>query len=270
MTIRRPAVAGQFYPGDPAALRSNLQALTGGRTPPVEPRALALMVPHAGYQYSGRVAGATFTAARLASRAVILCPNHTGEGASIALFDEGAWDTPLGAAPVDAPLARAILSRCRAASVDATAHRKEHSLEVQVPFLQHLVGSFSFVPVCVGTLHLPTLLDLGRAVAAAIAEADGEVVVIISSDMSHYLPADRAERLDRMALDRALALDPEGLHRTVLEEDISMCGIAPATAGFQAARLLGARTARLVAYSHSGEATGDFGSVVAYAGVVVV
>jgi hypothetical protein len=270
MNIRRPAVAGQFYPGDPAALRDDLQRLTGGRTPPPEPRALALMVPHAGYMYSGPVAGATYTAARLVSRVVILCPNHTGVGEPIALYDDGAWDTPLGMAPVDAPLARAILKGCSAARVDATAHRGEHSLEVQVPFLQHLLARFSFVPICVGTLHLPTLLALGRAVAAAIAETAEEAVVIISSDMSHYLPADLAERRDRRALDRMLALDPEGLHRTVLEEDISMCGIAPATAGLQAARLLGARSARLVAYSNSGEATGDFGSVVAYAGVVVV
>ncbi len=270
MTNRRPAVAGQFYPGDPAALKNDLQLLTGGGTPPQEPRAVALMVPHAGYMYSGRVAGVTYTAARLASRIVILCPNHTGVGEPIALYDEGAWDTPLGAVPVDAPLARAILEGCGAARVDAAAHRGEHALEVQLPFLQHLLGRFSFVPICIGTLRLPVLLDLGRAVAAALAAAPAETMVIISSDMSHYLPADVAEKRDRRALDRLLALDPEGLHRIVLDEDISMCGIAPATAGLQAARLLGARSARLVAYSNSGETTGDFSSVVAYAGVVVV
>ena len=270
MNIRRPAVAGRFYPGDPAALRNELRRLTAGKMPPPEPRAIAMMVPHAGYMYSGEVAGTTYTAARMASRLVILCPNHTGLGESIALYDEGTWETPLGAAPIDAPLARAILSRCAAARFDALAHRGEHSLEVQLPFLQHLLGDFHFVPICVGTLHLPTLLDLGRAVAEAIADEAEGAVVIISSDMSHYVPADIAERRDRLALERFLSLDPEGLHRIVVEEEISMCGIAPATAGLAAARLLRAGAARLVAYSNSGAATGDLSSVVAYAGVVVI
>lgn len=270
MIIRRPAVAGQFYAGDPAALKDDLQRLTGGLRPPADPRAIALMVPHAGYVYSGRVAAATYTAARLASRVVILCPNHTGRGEAIALYDEGAWETPLGRALVDTPLARAVLDRCPGARVDAAAHRMEHALEVQIPFLQHLLSSLSFVPICVGTLHLPTLLALGRAVAGAVTAEAPEALVIISSDMSHYVPAAVAETKDRRAIDRILALDPEGLHRTVTQQDISMCGIAPATAGLQAARLLGAQSARMVAYANSGDTSGDFRSVVGYAGVVVV
>jgi len=170
---------------------------------------------------------------------------------------------------IDAPLARAILERCPQARVDGSAHSREHSLEVQLPFLQHLIGEFRFVPICVGTLRLPILLDLGRAVAEAIAAAGDEILLIVSSDMSHYVPATVAARLDRKAIERVLALDPEGLHRVVREEDISMCGVAPAVAGLEAARRIGAREARLVAYSHSGETTRDLRSVVGYAGVAV-
>src|SRR6059036_2875492 len=162
--IRRPAVAGQFYPANPEALRNDMVALTRGKSPPAEPRGIALLVPHAGYMYSGRVAGETYTAVRLAGRAVILCPNHTGLGEAIAINDEGDWETPLGRVPVDAVLARAVLAGCGEARVDRAAHAREHSLEVQLPFLQHLVGHVAFVPICVGTLRLETLLGLGRAV----------------------------------------------------------------------------------------------------------
>ena len=267
--IRRAAVAGQFYPGDRESLQSNLVALTGGKSPPTEPRGIALLVPHAGYMYSGRVAGETYTAVRLAGRAVVLCPNHTGMGEAIALNDEGYWETPLGQIPIDASLARGVLAACPESRVDGAAHAREHSLEVQLPFLQHLVGNLTFVPICVGTLNLRTLLGLGRAVAEAVGQAGGDVLLIISSDMSHYLPAPLAKIQDHKAIERVVALDPEGLHRVVQEEDISMCGMAPAVAGLEAARRLGAREARLVAYGHSGETTGDLRSVVGYAGVAV-
>jgi MEMO1 family protein len=267
--IRRPAVAGQFYAADPDTLRRDLTALTDGQPSPAGPRGIALIVPHAGYMYSGRVAGATYASTRLPRRAVILCPNHTGVGEAIAVNDEGHWETPLGRIPIDVPLARAILERCPHARVDARAHGREHSLEVQLPFLQHLVGEFRFVPICVGTMHLGTLLDLGGALAAAIGDGGDDILTIISSDMSHYVPAEVARRQDRKAIDRLLAIDPEGLHRIVLEEAISMCGIAPAVAGLEAARRLGASAGRLVAYGHSGETTGDGQSVVGYAGVAV-
>jgi len=267
--IRRAAVAGQFYPANRESLRDELIALTQGKSFPAEPRGIALMVPHAGYMYSGRVAGETYTAVRLAGRAVILCPNHTGLGEAIALNDEGCWETPLGQIPIDESLARAVLAGCPESRVDGAAHAREHSLEVQLPFLQLLVPNMTFVPICVGTQELRTLLGLGRAVAGAVERAGGDVLLIISSDMSHYVPAPIAKRQDHQAIERIVALDPEGLHRVVLEEEISMCGMAPAVAGLEAARRLGAREARLVAYGHSGETTGDLRSVVGYAGVAV-
>lgn len=267
---RRPAVAGSFYPAGTEALRTAIDTMMGGRTPPREPLAKALLVPHAGYIYSGRIACETYLSSRLPNRLVILGPNHTGEGAPIAVAREGAWRTPLGNAVIDVSLADAILAGCPGARPDENAHRREHSIEVQIPFLQRLVPEFRFVPICVGTQRLTELLDLGRAVADAIRAAEDDILILLSSDMSHYVPAAFAERQDRKALERLQALDPEGLHRVVHEEDISMCGVAPAIAGLQAARLLGASSSRLVAYGHSGERTGDVSSVVAYAGVAVL
>ena len=268
--VRRPAVAGSFYPADPETLRKDLERMTGGRQPPAGPRAVALLVPHAGYIYSGEVAAATYTAARLPDRVVILGPNHTGLGQRIAVMDEGTWRLPFGEAVIDTGLASAILSGCQAARIDEEAHRREHSLEVQIPFLQHLLADLRFVPICVGTLHLPSLLDLGRAVAGAIRDAGGEVLILMSSDMSHYLPAVVAETQDRKAIERVLAIDPESLHRVVLDEGISMCGIAPTVAGLEAVRLLGGSAARLIAYANSGDKSGDYQSVVGYAGVAVI
>jgi MEMO1 family protein len=267
MNVRRPAVAGYFYPGEPVELQHDLDAMLGGKRPPSGPAGLALLVPHAGYVYSGGVAAATYLSMHLPRRFILLGPNHTGEGEEIAVFRDGAWRLPLGDAPIDAPLGEALLARCSAARPDEAAHRREHSLEVQVPFLQHLAGDIRILPVCVGTDSLPALLDLGRAVAEVVRGAGEEVLVVISSDMSHYLPAETAERQDRKAIDRVLAIDPEGLHRIVRSEEISMCGVAPAVAGLEAVRLLGGRSAQLVAYANSGERSGDFTSVVGYAGI---
>jgi len=267
--IRRPAVAGAFYPAGEDSLRSDLQALTGGSRVPDAPPPRALLVPHAGYTYSGRIAARTYLSGGLPARFVVLGPNHTGEGEAIAVQSEGAWRTPFGDAPIDAPLAAAVLAEVGAARVDPVAHRREHSIEVQIPFLQHLAPGCRFVPICVGTHRLAALIDLGRGLARAIAAAGGPVTLVLSSDMTHYEAADEAERRDRAALDRILAIDPEGLLRVVREEAISMCGVAPAVAGLEAARALGATAGRLVAYGHSGERTGDFASVVAYAGITV-
>jgi len=267
--IRKAAVAGQFYPANPETLKTDLAALTQGDSPAEKRRGVAIMVPHAGYIYSGRVAGKTYASVRLPGRAVILCPNHTGLGEAIAVDEEGHWETPIGRVPVDASLARAVLAACPDARADRLAHDREHSLEVQLPFLQYLAGEVTLVPICVGTLSLRTLLGLGRAVATAVEQDGGDILLIISSDMSHYVPAEIARTQDHKAIDRIVALDPEGLHRVVRQENISMCGVAPAVAGLEAARRLGAVEARLVAYGHSGETTGDLRSVVGYAGVAV-
>ena len=215
------------------------------------------------------MAGKTYRSVRLPGRVVILCPNHTGLGEAIAINVEGHWESPIGRVPVDASLARAVLAPGPVARADRAAHDREHSLEVQLPFLQYLVEEVTLVPICVGTQNLQALLGLGRGIASAVQQDGGDILLIISSDMSHYVPAAVAKTQDHKAIERIVALDPEGLHRVVLQENISMCGVAPAVAGLEAARRLGAREARLVAYGHSGETTGDLRSVVGYAGVAV-
>jgi len=269
--IREPVFAGQFYPDDPMQLRAEVARCLASEAEGDEAagEAVAVVVPHAAYMYSGRIAGAVYATARLPERLVILCPNHTGRGKPVAIMSRGGWRTPLGVAPIDETLADRILSRCPMARVDDEAHLREHSLEVQLPFLQVIRQEPRFVPICVGTTSLPDLVALGLGLAAAIADPEGRAGVIISTDMSHHLTADAARAQDLAALERIEAIDPEGLHRVVRERAISMCGIAPAVAGLVAAKSGGALAARLIAYGTSGDANGDYASVVAYAGLAI-
>ena len=266
MMTRMPAVAGRFYPGSKQALLAEL----GRYVSPAEQTkpALGLLVPHAGYMYSGPVAGAVYAAADIPGRMVILCPNHTGHGRSLAFMGEGVWHTPLGDVPIDEPLAAELSARLPELEADEFAHRFEHSLEVQLPFLQFRRVSFSFVPICLGTSRLETLLHLGDALAGAVEAAGEPVLLVASSDMTHYEPARQASRKDHLAIRCLEALDPEGLARTVREEEISMCGWAPAVAVARACKKLGATRGELVRYATSGDVTGDMGSVVGYAGML--
>jgi AmmeMemoRadiSam system protein B len=261
---RDPAVAGRFYDADGAALGREVAAyLAAGvaRTP-----ALGLVAPHAGYVYSGAIAGAAYGRIQVPGKVVVLCPNHTGAGAAVALWPDGGWRTPLGRVPVDAALTAAIAAS-PLVEPDAAAHRHEHALEVQLPFLQVARRDVSIAALCLAHLRFRDCEALGRDLAAA-ASAEGALLVA-SSDMSHYVPASAARTLDGRALERILALDAEGLYEVVHRERISMCGIVPATVMLVAARLRGASRAELVRYGHSGEATGDDRSVVGYASVVV-
>jgi AmmeMemoRadiSam system protein B len=262
---RECAVAGRFYPAEPGRLAAEVSRhlAAGGAAAPSP--ALGILAPHAGYVYSGDIAGATYASVEVPARAVVLCPNHTGLGRPAALWADGGWRTPLGTVPVDAELCR-VLAGCPLVEPDREAHRREHALEVQLPFLKARRADVAIAPLCLGPLRLEGC----REVAAAVAEAARQgALVVASSDMSHYLPAAEGERRDRRALERVLALDPEGLYETVRREDISMCGVIPATVMLLAARELGATSARLVRYGHSGLVSGDLDAVVGYAGVVV-
>jgi AmmeMemoRadiSam system protein B len=262
---RQPCVAGRFYPAEPERLRAEVASLLGAPAGPRRP-AVAILSPHAGYVFSGKVAGATWAQVEVPARVILLCPNHTGLGARVSLWPDGAWRTPLGELPVDAGLAGDLLASGEV-EADREAHRREHALEVQLPFLQTLRPDASIAALCLGHLTLARCRALGRAVAAA-ARARGALVVA-SSDMSHYVPAEVARRKDRMALERVEALDDRGLHEVVEREDISMCGYVPATVMLAAARELGAKAGALVLYRTSGDVTGDDSSVVGYAGAVV-
>jgi len=272
--IRQPAVAGRFYPADPSELRSEVLTFT---TASMEPqihtgariRALGCVVPHAGYVYSGGVAGAVYRQLELPSRYIILCPNHTGHGEPLAIMSEGAWRTPLGDVPVDQELAHDLKHRFPLLSEDSAAHRFEHALEVQLPFLQVLHREFRFVPITVGTGQFEVLSALGVSIAAAIREAGEQVLVIASSDMNHY-ESDSVTRVkDHRAIDQILALNPRGLFDVVRESHISMCGYGPTVAMLTAATKLGATQAELIRYATSGDVSGDREMVVGYAGIAV-
>jgi len=267
MVTRPPAVAGLFYDGQPDRLEAEVRACLGDEVAPE--RAFGAIVPHAGYVYSGPVAGAVYRRLAIPASTIILCPNHTGRGAPAALDPSDSWNTPLGDVSVNRRLARRICELSPSIEEDAQAHRREHSLEVQLPFLQVLRPGVTFVPICLGARDLALCREVGEALAQMITDASEPPLLIASSDMNHYESRRIGQRKDERALERVTALDPEGLFDTVLSEDISMCGFLPVTALLFAARAAGARKAEIVARRDSGDETGDTSSVVGYAGVIV-
>jgi MEMO1 family protein len=265
--IRHPAVSGKFYPSNPHTLREDVDSYLTPSAAPIA--ALGCVVPHAGYMYSGHVAGAVYTRLEIPESCIVLCPNHTGMGHPLSIMSEGAWETPLGDAPVDGELASALLDAFPLLTDDADAHRAEHAIEVQLPFLQAKRGEFRFVPIAVGTRQYEALAGLGRAIGAVLAKRADRVLVLASSDMNHYESDQITRAKDHKAIERILSLDPRGLYDVVVHEDISMCGFGPAVAMLTAARHLGASSAELVRYATSGDVSGDRQMVVGYAGVVV-
>ncbi|MBN1140587.1 MAG: AmmeMemoRadiSam system protein B [Deltaproteobacteria bacterium] len=265
--LRNPVVAGQFYPADCRELERLVRAYLKPCSPGLE--ALALVVPHAGYVYSGAIAGETFARAKIPERVVLLGPNHTGRGRPLAVFPSGAWRTPLADTPVDAALSQLIVSRCAGAEADESAHRFEHSLEVQLPFIQILAPECQIVPICVGGGSAAELVHFGQDLAAVISGYPHQTLLVVSSDMTHYEPGPDAEKKDRKAIDRILSLDPAGLYQTVRGGSISMCGVLPTTVMLAAARELGATRGTLVHYGSSGDITRDYSQVVGYAGVII-
>jgi len=265
--LRASAVAGQFYPKHAAALARTLDQLIPPETAKVP--AYGVMVPHAGYVYSGAVAGRTFARVAISQEVVILGPNHHGAGHPLAVFPGGDWELPLGKVPIAADLTAAILAACPQTTADSVAHQFEHSLEVQVPFLQTLAPGLSIAAICIGRVNLDTLLNVGDGLAAALRTRPARPLLVASTDMTHYESAEQARRKDQLALQHVLALDPQELYRTVTKERISMCGVLPTVVMLQAAKALGATSAELIGYANSGEVTGDQREVVGYAGVIV-
>ena len=265
--IRIPAVAGTFYPGDPEQLRSEVRAFLAVEADPVP--VLGCVVPHAGYMYSGHVAGALYARIAVPRVCLLMCPNHTGKGHALSIMSRGEWVTPLGRVPIDAALADALKESCPELTEDADAHRFEHSAEVQLPFLQVRHPHPAIVPIAIGTWRHDLLSSLGDAIAAVVAAHPEPVLIIASSDMNHY-ESDAVTRIkDQKAIRQILALQPQSLHETVQREDISMCGMGPAFAMLTAANALGADTAELVRYATSGDVSGDRDRVVGYAAIIV-
>ena len=265
--IRRPAVAGSFYAGTRERLRLQVRDLVPQASPRL--RAIGLVVPHAGYLYSGKVAGAVYGRVEFPELFVILGPNHTGLGAGAAIMTSGEWETPLGRVPIDTAAGRAILGQSTVLEEDHLGHAREHSIEVQLPLLQSFETPFAFVPICLFSHELAACFEVGRAIAAGVRASGRRAVLVASTDMSHYVSRKEASVKDRRAIDAILALDPEGLHRVVMREGISMCGFHATTAMLIAAKALGATAGELVQYTDSGEVTGETTQVVAYAGLMI-
>jgi len=263
---RPAAVAGMFYPGDAKDLRAEVERLIGPA--PSEEHAIAVVAPHAGYAYSGAVAGAVYREVRVPTAAIVLCPNHTGDGARAAIMSSGSWHIPGRSVPVDKRLAEELRDAA-GLTEDRLAHAREHSLEVQLPFLMYRNPSVRLVPVCLAQLPFESCARIGNALADVVSRHGRDLLLVASTDMSHYLSADAAREKDQLAMDRIAALDPEGLYSTVLERDISMCGFIATVVVLVASKALGATTARLVRYANSGDVSGDTAHVVGYAGFVI-
>jgi MEMO1 family protein len=270
-TVRHPAVAGRFYPRDPEVLREEVASyLSRAESTKQESiRALGCMAPHAGYMYSGHVAGAVFARLQIPRRVVLLCPNHTSMGRPLAVMSDGEWETPLGNVQIDTALAESLKQRFPALQEDSAAHRAEHAAEVELPFLLLRQPELTFVPIALGTGQFEPLQQLGEAMADVIAAGKEDVLIVASSDMNHY-ESDAVTRVkDHRAIERILSLDARGLYDVVTQQDISMCGFGPAVAMLTAATRLGAKSAELVKYATSGDVSGDRDMVVGYAGIVV-
>ncbi|MEA5113813.1 MAG: AmmeMemoRadiSam system protein B [Geobacteraceae bacterium] len=265
--MRKPAVAGQFYSADRSHLLSEVSSLIVERNQ--KTKAFGLLAPHAGYVYSGAVAGAVFGAVVIPDTVVIMGPNHHGLGGPASLFPVGEWLTPLGSVPVESGLSKMILENSRIISSDSSAHRFEHSIEVQIPFLQFLRPEVKIVPICLSLMDYDSCRALGTALAKSIKEFGKDVLMVASTDMTHYEPDAVAKKMDSMALKEVLELNPEGLYSVVRSKGISMCGIIPSTVMLVAALALGAASCELVRYATSGDVSGDKRQVVGYAGVMV-
>lgn len=264
--VRRPCVADQFYPGNPDTLRKMIEGFVEACE---KEEVIGAISPHAGYIYSGRVAGILFSHILIPDNVLLLGPNHTGLGEMVSLYPEGHWETPLGEVEVNGDLSRLILERIPLVREDTLAHLREHSLEVQIPFLQYFNPSVRIVPITIMHMDLERCIEVGRALGDLLKDYGEKVLILISSDMNHYESQDVTISKDMEAIEEILRLDTRRLWRIVRERDISMCGIIPAVVGIEACRRLGAKEARLLKHMTSGEVSGDYGHVVGYAGIVI-
>lgn len=266
--IRRPAFAGQFYPQTEASLRKMLSGLIG---PASEKQpAIGVIMPHAGYVYSGHVAGDTISKVEIKKTAVLLGTNHTGQGEKFSIITSGSWITPLGEVKIDSEIAGSILKESPLLKEDALAHSQEHSIEVEIPFLQYLQNNIRIVPIAISPeAELSECKELGAGIANGFKKIGRSGIFIASTDMTHYESKETAQKKDRLAINAILDMDEEKLFNTVKDNDISMCGLSAACVLITICRNLGAKKAGLVKYETSGDISGDYSSVVGYAGIII-
>jgi AmmeMemoRadiSam system protein B len=265
--IRNPVVAGQFYSGSTKELKKQIDGFIQKEAKKED--TLGVVSPHAGYMFSGSVAGAVYSRVNIPNRIVILGPNHTGRGSPFSIMTEGVWTTPLGEIKIASLLGKNILQNSKYLEEDASAHAFEHSIEVQLPFVQYLNPNTSFVPICLASSDYSCYEDIALAIYKAIKTSGEKVLIIASSDMTHYESQEVAKKKDKQAIDAILELDDKLLLKRVKDLNISMCGYMPATIMLITCKELGAKSAELVKYQTSGDIIGDYSEVVGYAGVIV-
>lgn len=266
---RKPSVAGYFYPHRTENLRKTIERMVDSEAE--REKAVCVISPHAGFEYSGSVAGAVFSSVYLPNKFVILGPSHKNVATNLAIMKEGIWETPLGDVPVDTRLSELIMKHSALITEDDKAHSLEHSLEVQLPFIQYFKSDISIVPIIIAFYSsLEDMNELGKAISKAIKELGEEVMIVASTDMSHYVSQEVARKKDFSAIEKIMTLDAEGLYSVVKIEEISMCGFQPTTAALVASKELGAKKAELIKYQTSGDITGNNLEVVGYAGIRIV
>lgn len=270
--IRPAAVAGQFYPATATEVAAELERIW----PPVGPPrpAIAVMVPHAGWMYSGRTAAKVYASVTVPDRVVLVGPNHRDIGSRYAIADAGSWETPLGRVKIAEPLAAELLDACELLAEDPRAHAREHSLEVQVPMLQRANPQVQIVPIVIGGPWPDAggrgdLRQLGETIGDVVREFSRPVLLVASTDLNHYEDQETSQIKDKLALDAVLKLDEDGLMQRVREVEVTMCGVAATYVVIVAAKRLGARRSELIEYRTSGDVTGDYRQVVGYGGVVI-
>lgn len=265
--LRKPVVAGSFYPSSSVKLSSMINSFLNLSREKED--ALGIVAPHAGYIYSGKTAGAIYSKVNITDTVIILSPNHTGVGAQVSMMAEGEWETPLGEVKINSSLATSIISYSSYITNDYRAHQREHSIEVQIPFLQSIRSDFTMVPITLGHIRYNVCEEVGLALAKAILQSGKRILIIASSDMNHYDSDEVTKKKDMLAIEKILNLDPAGLLKTAYDNNITMCGVIPTAVMLIACKELKAKEAVLVDYSHSGEVSGDNDAVVGYAGIMV-
>lgn len=267
--IRLPAVADRFYPGNPQHLARTLAGFSATKaTAPARQDAIALVAPHAGYVYSGAVAAATFNRVNIPETVIVLGPNHTGYGHAVAV-SSATWRMPQGDVAADTALIAELITKPTPIREDELAHRHEHSLEVQLPFLQVQQASLKLVPICLSSISYALCEEVGNKIARAVQQTGKKVLIVASSDMTHYESRAAASKKDHRALSYIDQMNPQGLYDYVISQQVSMCGVIPVSIALIAAKILGASRAELVCYTDSGAVSGDTDHVVGYAGLII-
>jgi AmmeMemoRadiSam system protein B len=267
MNVRKPAVSGQFYPGNPNRLSEEIERLIDPKIK--KQKAIGIVSPHAGYIYSGQVAGMVFSSVEIPESVIILGPNHTGYGPRASIMETGSWQMPMGEVKIDQETAQTILRDSDIIQSDTSAQMLEHSIEVQVPFLQYFQPNLQIVPIVLSGYNFSMCQSIAHSIVKGIQSNNKDTLIVASTDLTHYKSQTEANRNDQKVIDKILNLNAQELLEIVIQEEISMCGVIPVTTMLLAAKELEARKATLVKYMTSGDVSGDFSNVVGYAGIVI-